>query len=76
MLADTFFVQLLEIIAMGDAVVRLMCPNLKCRCILAVPASARGKSVRCRNCGTNVRVPTPPPAPAAPAAPAKDAPGK
>lgn len=55
-----------------------MCPNLACRKVLAVPGTARGKTVRCRNCGTNIRVPgersaaaSPPPAnnkkPAAPA---------
>lgn len=37
--------------------VRLMCPNLKCRTVLSVPAEARGKNVRCRNCGTKVMVP-------------------
>lgn len=36
---------------------RIMCPNLTCKKILAVPASARGKTVRCRGCGTNIRVP-------------------
>lgn len=40
-----------------DDNVRIMCPNLTCRRILAVPTSARGKTVRCRNCGTNIRVP-------------------
>jgi hypothetical protein len=34
-----------------------MCPNLTCRKILAVPATARGKTVRCRGCATNIRVP-------------------
>ncbi len=34
-----------------------MCPNLTCKKVLAVPASARGKTVRCRNCSTNIRVP-------------------
>jgi hypothetical protein len=38
---------------------RIMCPNLTCRKILAVPQSARGKTVRCRGCGTNIRVPPP-----------------
>ncbi len=38
--------------------VRLMCPNLVCRTVLAVPQSARGKTVRCRACGTNIRVPS------------------
>ena len=37
--------------------IRLMCPNLVCRKILAVPASARGKTVRCKGCQTNIRVP-------------------
>ena len=32
-------------------VVRLICPNLKCRKVLSVPDSARGKKVRCRGCG-------------------------
>jgi len=25
--------------------------------VLVVPNNARGKTVRCRNCGTNIRVP-------------------
>lgn len=64
---------------LGDPVsteqtVRIMCPNLNCRRVLAVPESARGKTVRCRNCTTNIRVPmpgqvsSPPPAAAPPAA--------
>jgi hypothetical protein len=36
---------------------RLMCPNLTCRKILAVPQTARGKTVRCRGCATNIKVP-------------------
>lgn len=44
---------------MPSETVRIMCPNLTCRRILAVPTSARGKTVRCRNCGTNIRVPQP-----------------
>lgn len=36
---------------------RIMCPNLTCRKILAVPTSARGKTVRCRGCATNIRIP-------------------
>ena len=39
--------------------VRLLCPNLQCRVILSVPASARGKTVRCRTCGIRVQVPAP-----------------
>jgi hypothetical protein len=53
---------------MADAPVRIMCPNLVCRKVLAVPPSARGKTVRCRGCGTNIRVPLsekPAPEPAA-----------
>ena len=38
---------------------RVMCPNLTCRKILAVPETARGKTVRCRGCGTNIKVPSP-----------------
>ncbi len=37
--------------------IRIMCPNLTCRKILAVPVSARGKTVRCKGCQTNIRVP-------------------
>jgi len=37
--------------------IRILCPNLKCRALLAVPTAARGKSVRCRSCGTRVRIP-------------------
>lgn len=44
---------------MSDESVRIMCPNLTCRKVLAVPASARGKTVRCRNCSTAIRVPAP-----------------
>ncbi len=42
---------------MTPANVRLMCPNLNCRKILAVPKECRGKTVRCKSCGTNIRVP-------------------
>jgi len=42
---------------MTEETVRIMCPSLTCRRVLAVPPSARGKTVRCRNCGTNIRVP-------------------
>ncbi|MEQ8317317.1 MAG: hypothetical protein RIE77_06985 [Phycisphaerales bacterium] len=35
----------------------IMCPNLTCRKILAVPTSARGKTVRCKACGTAIRIP-------------------
>lgn len=35
----------------------MMCPKLTCRKILSVPEAARGKSIRCRNCGTIAKVP-------------------
>lgn len=40
-----------------SAAVRLICPNLKCRAVLSVPVHARGKNVRCRQCGMRVKVP-------------------
>ncbi|MDZ4754193.1 MAG: hypothetical protein SGJ11_06810 [Phycisphaerae bacterium] len=40
-----------------DDVLRIMCPQLGCQRILAVPQTARGKLVRCRNCGTNIKIP-------------------
>jgi hypothetical protein len=65
-------------VAANENVVRIMCPNLSCKRVLAVPSHARGKLVRCKGCGMNIRIPTtkptadsPPPAEAKPAAPAK-----
>jgi hypothetical protein len=40
-----------------DTSIRIMCPNLTCRKVLAVPISARGKTVRCKACGIAIRVP-------------------
>ncbi len=37
--------------------VRIMCPNLTCRKVLSIPEIARGRTVRCKTCGTNIRVP-------------------
>ncbi len=37
--------------------IRLVCPNLKCRKILAVPENTRGKAILCSSCGAAVRVP-------------------
>lgn len=37
--------------------VTLFCPNLKCRSILQVPDSTRGKKVKCGQCGTAFFVP-------------------
>ena len=39
------------------SVIRIMCPNVSCKRILAVPAHARGKLVRCRSCGATIRIP-------------------
>ncbi|MBX3359980.1 MAG: hypothetical protein KF705_00865 [Phycisphaeraceae bacterium] len=57
---------------MGDAHVKIMCPSLTCRKVLSVPAIARGKTVRCKSCGTVIRIPEKPAAQAKPAVP-KDA---
>lgn len=40
-----------------DKLVRIMCPNLTCRKVLSIPAMARGKTVRCKSCSTNIRIP-------------------
>ncbi|MEO0482640.1 MAG: hypothetical protein AAF138_03370 [Planctomycetota bacterium] len=45
---------------MSEGPVRIMCPKLTCRKVLAVPASARGKTVRCKACGTTIRIPEAP----------------
>ena len=37
--------------------IRIMCPNLSCQRVLAVPEGARGKVVRCRVCGMNIKIP-------------------
>jgi RNase P subunit RPR2 len=44
--------------------VRIMCPNLTCRKVLSIPEVARGKTVRCKTCGTNIRIPSNKTAPA------------
>jgi hypothetical protein len=36
---------------------QLICPNLRCRKILAVPDEIRGKLVKCQHCQTLFRVP-------------------
>lgn len=60
--------------------IRVMCPNLRCRAVLGVPAEARGRLVRCKNCGMNIRIPDksdkPAPVEAPPAAEAPKTPAK
>lgn len=51
---------------MPEETLRIMCPKLTCKKVLAVPASARGKTVRCRNCGTSIRIPAKDEKPVAP----------
>jgi hypothetical protein len=45
--------------------IRLVCPNLGCRKILAVPETTRGRVIRCGQCGKTIKVPEgkKPPAP-------------
>ncbi len=40
-----------------EKILRIMCPSLKCRRVLGVPESARGRTVKCKNCGSTVRIP-------------------
>jgi len=42
---------------MAESMIRLICPSLRCRRILAVPPMVRGKTIRCSACGTTIRVP-------------------
>jgi phage FluMu protein Com len=37
--------------------VQIICPNLRCRKILAVPEEVRGKQLKCPHCQTTFRVP-------------------
>ena len=41
---------------MAEDSIRIRCPSLSCRRILAIPSSARGKTVRCKSCGTTIKV--------------------
>ena len=41
----------------------IICPNLRCRSVLQVPQTARGKKVRCGKCGDDFMVPSAPPTP-------------
>ena len=51
---------MLESTPVPPKTIRLMCPNLTCRRVLSVPEEARGRSVRCRGCGSTIRVPAKP----------------
>ncbi len=42
---------------MSSGKLRIVCSNLKCRTILNVPITARGKTIRCGQCGFRVRIP-------------------
>ncbi len=54
-----------------SSAIRMICPSLACRALLSVPASARGKTVRCSKCGLRVAVPDKPSPTATPAASVK-----
>jgi ribosomal protein S27E len=45
--------------AVSDQIIRIRCPNLLCRRMLAVPSNARGKVVACRGCGMKIQIPQP-----------------
>lgn len=54
---------------MAGETVRIICPNLNCRSILAVSDSMRGKVVKCKMCARRVMIPAKrTPAPVLPAA--------
>ncbi len=36
---------------------QMVCPNLRCRKLLSVPAIARGRKVRCKHCSMRISVP-------------------
>jgi hypothetical protein len=58
---------------LGGKAITLICPNLRCRCLLQVPEKIRGSKVRCGRCGKNFIVPSaPPPKTVTPAVPASD----
>jgi len=46
-----------EAVMTRPAIVRIRCPDLSCRRILAVPEAARGRLVRCGACGGRLLVP-------------------
>ena len=42
---------------MSEQLLRIKCPNLACQRILSVPEAARGKLVRCKQCGSTISIP-------------------
>ena len=44
-------------VASAGPAIKMICPNLRCRTILSVPAAARGKMVRCKSCTMRINVP-------------------
>jgi len=42
---------------MAEQHIRIMCPNVVCRKIMAVPMGARGKIVQCPQCRKRIRIP-------------------
>jgi hypothetical protein len=52
--------------------VQMLCPNLRCRKMLSVPDTVRGKLVKCQHCQQNFRVPDAPKKPQAFGAPASN----
>ena len=42
---------------MASDTIRLICPNLRCKAILSVPAKARGRDVHCKHCGKRIKIP-------------------
>lgn len=53
--------------------VMMICPNLKCRKVLQVPAKYRGQQVKCHYCNSLFTVPPAKSQPAAASQPAPDA---
>jgi hypothetical protein len=45
--------------AQASNLVTMICPNLKCRKVLQVPAKYRGQNVKCQYCGIVFGVPLP-----------------
>ena len=39
--------------------VRIMCPGIKCRTIMTVPETSRGKNIKCPQCKLLFKMPAP-----------------